>query len=174
MAKLPKFEDWTPPWKDGEFDAEKAAKFIYNLERDKETLTTEKAQISTERDELRTKVDEFESKDLSEVQKLQRKIEQLEAAKPTEDPKAALKTARLELAVKHSLSLEEANRLQGETPEELEADVEVLKGLLGGKKGKEQEREAPGGRFRTGNEDPSDNTDDTLASNPAQAAKLFH
>lgn len=177
MAKLPKFEDWKAPWeiRGEELDPEKVKRHLYNLERDKETLTTEKAQAAQERDELKTKVDEFEMKDLDEVQKLQRKIEQLEKAKPTEDPKAALKTARLELAVKHGLTLDEANRLQGETPEELAADVEALQALIGKKGGgKEEEREAPRGRFRHGNEDPSGDTDDTLASDPAQAAKLFH
>ena len=38
MPKLPKFEDWTPPWGDDDdnFDAEKAKKLIYGLTSDKE------------------------------------------------------------------------------------------------------------------------------------------
>lgn len=172
MAKLPKFEDWTPPWKDGEFDADKAAKYIYDLARDKETLTAEKAQVTQERDGLKAKVDEHETKDLDEVQKLQRKIEQLEQAKLAEDPKATLKTARLELALQHGLTLDEANRLQGETPDELAADVEALQALLGSKKAP-KEREAPSGRFRTGNETTSTTPDDDLASDPDSAGKLF-
>lgn len=170
MGKLPKFEDWTPPWKDDEFDAEKAKKLIYNLERDKETLTTEKAQVSGERDELKTKVDEIESKDMTEVQRLQRELEAAKAT-PPEDTEARLENARLTLALEHGLSVKQAKRLSGSTPDELAADVPELLETLGlkpGDKPKETEH-PPSGAFRTGNDHGKPGDDITVDD----AVKLF-
>lgn len=153
MGKLPKFEDWTPPWgKDDEtFDAEKAKKYIYDLTRDKETLTAEKAQVAQDRDQHKAKVEEFESKDLSEVDRLKRELEQAKAA-PKEDAEARLENARLTLALDNGLTAKQAKRLRGSTPEELEADLPELLELLG-EQAKEKETSPPRGRFRTGNDD---------------------
>lgn len=169
MGKLPKFEDWKAPWevKGEELDPDKVKRYLYNLERDKETLTTEKAQATQKVTELQSKVDEHESKDLTEVQRLQREIEQLKQ-NPPKDEGTVLENARLRLALEHGLTVDQAKRLQGSTPEELEADVDALKAIIG-QTGKEKEREAPGGRFRTGNESNTPPDDD----NPEQFDKLW-
>lgn len=153
MSKLPKFEDWTPPWgeDDETFDAEKAKKYIYDLTRDKEALTAEKAQVSQEKKALEDKVTEFEEADLSEVDRLKRELEKAKES-PKEDSEARLENARLTLALDKGLTLKQAKRLRGSTPEELEADLPELLELLGEQK-KEQEREQPRGRFQTGNDD---------------------
>lgn len=156
MAKLPKFEEWTPPWGDDDnFDAEKAKKYIYNLSRDKETLEADKAQISQDKSDLATKVEEYESKDLSEVDRLKRELEKAQSA-PKEDTEARLENARLRLALDNGLTAKQAARLRGETAEELEKDLPELMELIG-----QQETGPPRGNFRTGNDDglPSEETD---------------
>lgn len=144
---LPKFEDWKRPWKEEEFDAEKAAKLIYNLHKDKEALAEAKTTLTTERDALQTKVTEFEDKDLSEVEKLRKENERLKnGTGPKPEPKAPaadgddLEKARLEIALEKGLTLKEAKRLAGSTREELESDAddyleETGRGATGGEDG---------------------------------------
>ena len=129
---LPKFEDWKRPWKDEEFDAEKAAKLIYNLHRDKEQLTEARDAAIAERDEQKKKVQEFEDKDLTELEKARKEIERLKeeppATKGVKKEQASgdnLETARLEIALDLGLSKAQAKRLAGNTREELEADAEA-------------------------------------------------
>lgn len=137
---LPKFEDWERPWKAEEFDAEKAAKLIYNLHKDKynlsvkiETKDSEIEELEGERDELETKVTAFEEKDLTEVQRLQRENERLRngEGKTKEKPKAASKgddltAEKYRIALEKGLSAADARRLVGETVEELEADADAF------------------------------------------------
>lgn len=130
MPKLPPFDEWKRPWKDDEFDAEKAAKLIYNLHKDKETLTEQKATLTTERDGLQTKVTEFEEKDLSEVERLRKENERLKNGDGVKKEQSApaggddLMTARLEIALEKGLTRKEAMRLAGTTREELESDAD--------------------------------------------------
>lgn len=140
--KLPeKFEDWTPPWGDGEIDAEKAARLIFGLKKDKVALQTDKTSLSArlvetekDRDAKQAKILEIERKDESETDRLKRENEELKAKAaapaPGEDPK--LENARLRLAIKHQLTEDQADRLRGKTPEELEADVPKLLASFGG------------------------------------------
>jgi hypothetical protein len=171
-----KFADWKAPWeKSGtEFDAEKARKYVYDLTRDKETLTTEKAAVVQERDALKTKVEEAETKDLSEVERLKRELEKAKESKK-EDPKLALENARLKLALDHGLTVAQAKRLHGSTPEELEADVPELLETLGNKKVDEKEKDAPKGRFSTGNQnrDGDKQPDPVLDADENKRAELF-
>jgi hypothetical protein len=146
---LPKFEDWKRPWKDEEFDAEKAAKLIYNLHRDKEQLTESRDAAITERDELKTKVIEFEEKDLSEVERLRKENERLKdapakvATKGQGSSEDALRADRLEIALEKGLTKTQAARLVGSTREELEADADAYieeHGLAGASgEGKQQD-----------------------------------
>ncbi len=62
LPALPAFEDWTPPWKDGEFDAEKAKKLVYDLHKDKELLFSEIDTKVTEIEDLEDEADELEAK----------------------------------------------------------------------------------------------------------------
>lgn len=116
-----KFEDWTPPFTDEEFDADKAKKLIFNLQNDKGALQDSNQTLTEERDAAKAKVTEFETKDLTEVERLKRENEELKKA----PPKAAddLTAARLEIALEKGLTAAQAKRLQGGTREELEADA---------------------------------------------------
>lgn len=134
---LPKFEDWTPPWGDGELDADKAARLIYNLHADKERLGSQVTTLTTERDEYKGKVDEHETAQLSEVEKLRRELEQAKTA-PAVD---TIEVARLRVALKEGLTERQARRLAGSTEEELAADAAALKEELGITTGKEGEQE---------------------------------
>lgn len=125
---LPKFEDWTPPWgSDENFDAEKAKKLLYNRMVDDEARKAKLTELTTERDSLQTKVNEFETKDLSEMDKLRRELEQAKAA-PKGDP---LEVVRLKLALKEGLTESQVRRLVGSTEEELAADAAAYKQELG-------------------------------------------
>lgn len=172
MAGLPKFEDWKAPWeeKGEEFDADKAKKYLYDLTRDRDGAVVKVAQITQQRDELQAKVDEHESKDLTEVQRLQRELEQAKAT-PAEDTETKLENARLTLALEHGLTVKQAKRLSGSTPEELEADLPELLDTLGIKPGKKRQEtdEPPSGPFRTGND--HGNVPDDLSVD--EATKLF-
>lgn len=95
LPALVDFENWTPPWKDGEFDAEKAKKLIYDLHQDKETLfkeidkkDSEIADLEDEADELETKVREATKPESqpkegenAEIAALRREIESLKGDK---------------------------------------------------------------------------------------------
>jgi len=173
MAGLPKFEDWKAPWdeKGEELDAEKAKRYLYDVIRDRDDAVVKKAKIAQERDELKTKVDEFETKDMTEVQRLQRELEAAKA-KPAEDTETKLENARLKLALEHGLTVKQAKRLSGNTPEELEADVTELLDTLGIKPGEKKRQvtdELPFGTFRTGN-DHGSGPDDLSVD---EARKLF-
>jgi hypothetical protein len=139
---LPKFDDWKRPWKDEEFDAEKAAKLIYNLHVDKEKLSEARDTAITERDELKTKVTEFEDKDLSEVERLRKQVERLTENPPApkakgKDETSDLRAERAEIALEKGLTLAQAKRLVGSTADELRADADayIEEHNLGSKEG---------------------------------------
>lgn len=164
---LPKFEDWKRPWQDGEFDAEKAAKLIYNLHVDKEKLSeardaavSDKDKVTKDLEKAQAKVTEFEEKDLSEAEKLRRENERLKAAKdaPATTPSgdADLRADRLEIALEKGLTKAQAARLVGKTRAELEADADAYieehnlagSGENGGKGGQAPPSQRP--QVRTG------------------------
>jgi len=136
---LPKFDEWKRPWKDDEFDSEKAAKLIYNLHVDKEKLTESKTTLTTERDEAIAakkaaddKVAALEDKDLPEIERLRKENERLKTDPPAPKEKAAasgddasLETARLRIALNKGLTEAQVKRLVGSTAEELEADADA-------------------------------------------------
>lgn len=159
MPKLGKFEDYQAPWevKGEDPDPEKIKRHYYNLLSDKEKLDEKVAAITTERDEYKSKLDEFETKDMSEIDRLKRENEELKNRKPEADPNTALENARLKLAIEHGLTVKQASRLSGSTAEELEADVpELLSdlGKSGNDGGDDGDQGSPfAGRYRTGNDD---------------------
>lgn len=130
VARIPaKFEDWTPPWADGEFDEEKAAKLIFGLSTDKQKLSDS---VTTVKAEKATVVEELEStkKDLEaaqakgdnsgEITKLQDKVKGLEG----DLAKATTRNLQVEVAIEKKIPLAQAKRLAGSTKEELEADAD--------------------------------------------------
>jgi ribosomal protein L12E/L44/L45/RPP1/RPP2 len=137
---LPKFDEWKRPWKDEEFDAERAAKLIYDLHKDKEKLTESKATLVTERDEALTarkaaekKVTDLEDKDLPEIERLRKENERLKADPPAPTQKKTeqgsddfdIEKARLEIALDKGLTKTQVKRLTGSTMDELVADADA-------------------------------------------------
>lgn len=149
---FPSFEDWTPPWvKNGtEFDADKAAKLIYNMERNAHTATakhkTDLEDLQTKLTTAETKVTEAQSKvneledakitdaqeranaqlkrELSEQRQLLEKLINPESGQPAGQQQTGVTDADRELAgLRKGLTSEQAKRLQGTTMEELEADA---------------------------------------------------
>ena len=159
MPKVPaKFEDWTPPWKDDEFDADKAARLIYNLHVEKQTASEKAEKALTERDEkiteLSGKVEEYETKDLNEVERLKRENEKLKQGKSEPSSTDDLTAARLEIALDKGLTKAQAKRLAGSTREELEADADAYieeHGLSKAGEGEGSGAEKPPTRRPTGN-----------------------
>lgn len=139
---LPKFEDWKRPWKDEEFDADKAAKLIYNLHVDKQDLSAkieakdaELEEVEAELEETTAKVTALEDKDLPEIDRLKRENERLRngEAKPkkeskakAEDDDADLLAEKYRIALEKGLSAKDARRLVGKTVEELEEDADAF------------------------------------------------
>ena len=131
-VKLPKFEDWTPPWGEDpdDIDADKAAKFIHGLLSDKEKLQTkvdaanEKiAEANKARDEAQTALAEANSKGNDEkVADLQAKLD----AETTKRKAAESLANKYGVALDEGLTKIQAKRLVGETEEELKADAEEL------------------------------------------------
>lgn len=150
MPKLPEFKDWKSPWeKSGtEFTADVAAKFIYDLHKDVEKLTDEKSVLKTQNDELQGKVSEAEKASMTDAEKAAREKAELEK-KLADASEKDLDVARLELALEHGLTKNQAKRLVGKTKDELTADAEELVKDLGLAKTEEStEGETPNGRTR--------------------------
>lgn len=142
MPKLAaKFEDWTWPWTKGEVDEEKAARLIYQLKQERESLQESKtsltAQVETLTEEKATLTDKVaaagsnDSEKDAEIATLKKANRELTGQVGKSLPKDQLTIAKLELALDNGFTKTQARRLVGETQEELEADAEELKKDLG-------------------------------------------
>lgn len=151
MAKLAPFDEWERPWKDDEFDAEKAAKLIYNLHKDKERLTTSVTTLKAEKATLQDEYDDLQDTVETSAGTATGGAQDADQAKIDAAVKAALAAAgvapksrkeqrkeseaasggtnldsvRLEIALDMGLTKAQAKRLVGSTREELEADAEA-------------------------------------------------
>lgn len=138
VAKLPaKFEDWTPPWANGTFDEDVAAKGVFNAlkaaETAKEQVATLTAENSTLKTELQTATDGLATarstdadKDaaLNALKATNRELEKVAAEGRPEDRQTITK---LQVAMKAGLTdPRDAARLVGETEEELTEDATGL------------------------------------------------
>lgn len=173
---LPKFEDWKAPWEtaDGKdvpdeeqkVDRPKLKKYLFGLLSDKERLQTSVATVTGERDELQKKVDEVARKDETEVDRLKRENQELEArlAKGSEDS-TEKQNLRLRVALEKGLNLDQAERLRGDTEEEMTVDADKLVASFGGSgKGDDEGDEGPPQRqprrlHSPGDPDPAAGTD---------------
>lgn len=148
MPQTPqKFEDWTPPWAEGEFDADRAAKLIHSLKVDKETLQERVNETASERDQYKNSLDEKSREGESEVDRLKRELADRDT-RLAEAGKTSLETMKLRAALKVGLRAEHVNRLVGETEEELEADAKVLLDSFGGQAKQDDENPPPRTRPR--------------------------
>lgn len=141
---MPKFEDWKAPWevKGEDFDAEKAKKYVYNLEVDKEKLGEQKAAVVQERDAAATKRDELQAAidaKAREGESAEQKAQRLEAeivalkARPASGavtPEiqqlrlAAAMTVSDDITAKAAMALSQF--IQGTTKEEAEASAKTF------------------------------------------------
>lgn len=157
MPKLPKFEEWQAPWvKNGtEFNAETAAKLIYDktldLEKANDAHAEKLTQLTTENTGLKTKVNEFEKAGETAAEKTAR--EAAEAATKAQEKAVAdatkttdLKIARLEVAVEKGLTADDMKRIVGSTKEELLADADAF---IAEYRGSTEEKEEPNPARRT-------------------------
>lgn len=140
MPKIPeKFEDWTPPWGDGEFDEDKAKRLVFNAllgqqkaKEDASQLRTEKTAVAEELAEVKDKLGNGSQADATaqaaELVELKAKVRKLENDGRPEDK---AKIERLTVAIDHGLTARDAERLVGETPEELADDAADLAERLG-------------------------------------------
>lgn len=139
---LPKYEDWKAPWEkedgSGEFDAEKARKFIYDLkvseDRLQGTVRTKDATISTltsEKDEAQNKLNEKLREGESETDRLKRENAELKE-KAAKAPETDVDRLRLEVALEKGITGTRWKRLVGSTRDELEADADALLTEWGG------------------------------------------
>lgn len=163
MPKLPAtFEDWTPPWveKGTEFDADVAARLVYNLKREieveQEKANTAKADLQAkldaaikERDEKASKVNELEDEKITDERERERvqfkremdELKQLllgDRAKPEgqgqeqgQQGAGVTEADRLRAAMAAGLTEEDADRLRGDTLEELRSDAQKMAERLG-------------------------------------------
>jgi peptidoglycan hydrolase CwlO-like protein len=171
----PAFDSWTPPWgsDDSQFDLEKAKRLIWNLQGDKDRLSTTNAEVTSKVTELEAEVEKYETANLSEIDRLKRENEKLKA--PAKTPAASaddLRADRLEIALDKGLTRTAAMRLVGTTREELEADADAYieeHGLKGKTGGKSQDDKPPSSKvtsnLKAGTERDGDEDEEDL-SNP--------
>lgn len=100
-----------PPWGD-DFDAERAWRTIQTLR-----------EAEKDRDKLRGEVQKLQDKDKSEAQRLQDERDRATARADS----AESRLTRFEVAAERGIPARLANRLQGQTREELERDADRLK-----------------------------------------------
>lgn len=178
MGKLPeKFEDWRLPWKDEEFDADKAARMVFKLkqgfeelqetvsQRD-ETIATLTADLDTEK-ARKSGTDEEAQDELKALRKENRELKSSEAKSLPADEK---KIWQLTAAVEFGLTEKQALRLQGDDLDAIKADAKDFAKDLGieidddgngdeGGNGEPSGNQArppvqqPGPRYRTGSND---------------------
>lgn len=149
MAKLPdKFEDWTPPWDEDDFDADKAAKLVFNARKATEKAKERSETLESENGELQTKLTAAESKgsgkDDSEKDKviasLTKERDDLQKNGRPEDKSLV---ERLEVAIEHGLTAADARRLVGKDRDELSEDAADLAKRFGIERGNDEEGQEP-------------------------------
>lgn len=138
----PKFEEFQAPWevKDGQpvaeadqvIDPKVLKKYLWNLGSDKDKAQTARdaalaqvTELTGKVTELETKVNDKGAENLSEIQKLQKSIDELSQRAAD----AELAKTRLEVMTKSNLKDEAGEFLTGKTLAELEASAAKLVGL---------------------------------------------
>lgn len=136
MPKLPEFKDWQAPWvKNGtEFNAETAAKLVYDKTKDvedlKEAHATKLTELTAANTELQGKVDAAAKAAMTDAERQAAEKKELETKLASAGDKD-LENTRLRLALENNLTLTQAKRLVGTNEAELKADVAELLADLG-------------------------------------------
>lgn len=139
MGKLPeKFEDWRLPWKEDEFDSDKAARMVFKLKQGfeelQDTVTKRDEQIATLTADLDTAkaaksgTDEEAQAELKDLRKENRTLKEAEAKSLPADEK---KIWQLTAAVEFGLTEKQALRLQGDDLDAIKADAKDFAKDLG-------------------------------------------
>lgn len=159
MALPEKFEDWTRPWAEDEFDEEKAARGIFTALKKAEQSKKARDEALAERSEFETKLTAAEAKAAAKpgeesakdakITELTTKVQSLEKDGRPEDRDAL---ARLRVAIEHGLTEKDAKRLVGDTPEELAEDAAELAERLGISKEAPGEQTPPERSVQRGND----------------------
>lgn len=133
MPMPKKFEDWTPPWSEDEFDASKAAKLVYDLKVDKETLQGKNSNLVTKVNDLQGQLDEVtpEGDEDEKPGKTKAEPKSKDEGK-TKVSDSDLWAMKLEVALDKGLTKVQAKRLIGSTVEELAQDADELVKSFGG------------------------------------------
>lgn len=148
MPKLPdKVDDWTPPWKKGELDEDKAAGLVFNLEKNlekekeaksvaKRELAEAQATVATLEAQASGKPKEDGDKDI----KISELTAELAKLKKDGRPEDRLLVEKYEVALEvGGLSLRDAKRLVGDDRDELTEDAKDLATRLAGAEQKDGE-----------------------------------
>lgn len=154
MPKIPeKYEDWTPPWGEGEFDEDKAKRLVYNALLGQQKAKDTSVELRTENDTLKTslaaaeakvgdkgKADSEKDTELAALRAENRKL----TTEGRDEDKSLIQ--RLDIALDHGLTKRDARRLVGNTPEELEDDAKDFAERLGISKNDDDDGDKGGSR----------------------------
>lgn len=185
---LPKLEDWKAPWEvdaegadiaedQQEIDKGRLKNYLHGLLSDKEKLVQRATAAESERDTLKAEKDKASREDETEVQRLQRELEETNA-KLAEAAKRDVEALKLRVALRQEGMTPKkaealAKRLTGTTEDELDADAKALIeefGLAQAPSGDgDEERGGPGGRPRP----DLRNGGDPEGGKPAPKGKTF-
>ncbi|CCQ44319.1 hypothetical protein ARTSIC4J27_243 [Pseudarthrobacter siccitolerans] len=161
-AEGTKPEGSSNPWGD-DFDADKAWRLVQNLRAENSDLKSENSKLKTERQDR-------ENEGMSELQKLQDRLNELEKAAKDKDRDLALQ----KVLRKHPELEDIADLLTGDTEDELMAKAERL-AKLGKKSDGEGDEQKPGPTELPGmpkpNLTPGHGGDDTEPFDPVAIAK---
>lgn len=141
MGKLPeKFEDWRLPWKEDEFDSDRAARMVFKLKQSFEelqgTVKERDEQIATltadldEAKAAKSGTDEDAQAELKELRKENRKLKE-ESSEAKSLPADEKKIWQYEAALELGLTAAQARRLQGDDAEAIKEDAKSFAEELG-------------------------------------------
>ena len=140
MTRTPDtIEEYTAPWeKDGEeLDAERAKKLLYNVLRERDNAQRELAAAKTsvttltaELDQAKTAAAEGARDGETQIQAVQRQLDELRTQTEKERTETTRENARLKVQAEMKLTDAQAKRLVGSSYDEMKADAEDLLGAF--------------------------------------------
>jgi hypothetical protein len=171
VGKLPDdFSEWRIPWKDDEFDSEKAARIVFNARKAEEKANdkvkereAEITRLTTELDTAKAAksgTDEDAQRELKDLRKENRELKEASGKSLPADEK---KIQQLRAALKYGLSEKQALRLQGDDEDGIFEDAKDFADELG------IEYDDPdGGQGENGGESGGQGQGQTSAQPPVQ------